>query len=322
MVYIPFPSEDFNDDADLAAWRNKANKQPGDWGDLKVFIAKQPRLWPEKHPLPKCWYSELPQGDNYALDVEHFRPKNQASPLNSTQSKKLKQKTGFTLQQADSEGAYPWLEFDYRNYRLVTALTNRAGAKHVYFPIAKGTIRLPVGTLAWATPEYPYFLDPADPHDASLLLVKPNGEIIPRSPKTELTDSDFAELSNSWRSDGFNYMRAEVTILMYRLNERLFQEGRKEVYDNVNDLMSRLQDCLPDDQDRLIRLKDKFIADLVLAVSPSAPFALAARCALEAYLAPANLSNELKDALEGIAHQILDRIKQEVSNKTVAWDKP
>lgn len=322
MVFIPFPREEFDDDADLAAWRAKPNKRPGDWSSLKAFLSRQPRLKAELHPLPKCWYSELPQGDPNALDVEHFRPKNRASPLTARQVKTLEQKTGFTLLQAHDMGAYPWLEFDYRNYRLVTALTNRGGAKHIYFPLVQGTPKLSDGAFAWETPEYPYFLDPAAPHDASLLLVKPNGEIIPRTPKTALTEADFSSLPGSWHSDGFNYMRAEVTIQLYRLNDRVFQEGRKEVYDKITGVMERLEYCLPDDDDRRVQLKRGFIHDLTVAISPSAPFALAARSALEAYLAPPGLSPELRDELEGIAVQVLARVLQEASAKQITWDNP
>lgn len=322
MVYIPFPREAFDENEDLSTWRAKTSKRDGDWRTLKDFLAGQSQLIPDQSATPKCWYSEMLQGDRYALDVEHFRPKQKASPLDSANLKKLKLKTGFDLEQSTEEGAYPWLKFDYRNYRLVTAMTNRAGAKHVYFPIAKNSNRIATNAFPWETPEFPCFLDPTDPHDASLLLVKPNGEIIPRAPKTQLTDADFENLPKTWHADGFNYMRAEVTILMYNLDHRIFQEGRKKVYDRIVDLMGRLQDCLPDDQDRLVRLKDGFIADLVDAVSPSAPFSLAARCALEAYIPPTHLNIDLKNVLEKIPQQILDRVALEVSKIAINWHKP
>ena len=94
MVYIPFPRQDHDDDADLAAWRLRTPKREGDWTALKDFLAKQPRLKPDIHQIPKCWYSELPQGDNVATDVEHFRPKNRAAPLELKQIKVLGKKTG------------------------------------------------------------------------------------------------------------------------------------------------------------------------------------------------------------------------------------
>jgi hypothetical protein len=320
MVYIPFPRQDHNNDDDLAAWRLKTPKQKGDWTALKSFLAKHSRLIPNIHSTPKCWYSELPQGDSFATDVEHFRPKNQASPLTFKQITVLKKKTNFNLRQDNTGGAYSWLEFEYRNYRLVTAITNRGGAKHVYFPIVETTARLAQGRFAWSDAEYPYFLDPSNKHDTTLLLVKPNGEIIPRSPKTEVTDADINNLPHSWNSDGFNFMRAEVTIQLYRLNERVFQEGRKNIYDEANELLKRLQDCLPDDNDRFKRLKNGFIQDLTKMTLPSAPFALAARCALQAYLPPNHLREDVQDALEYIVRQILVKIETEVNKLVVSWE--
>lgn len=106
MVYIPFPQTALNDDADLTDWRNKTNKKAGNWTSLKPFLAKQAQVLDGIHPIPKCWYSELPQGDDFALDVEHFRPKNQASPLNKKQLKKVEAETGFVLRQDIAVGAY------------------------------------------------------------------------------------------------------------------------------------------------------------------------------------------------------------------------
>jgi hypothetical protein len=320
MVYIPFPREDKNRHDDLVAWRLIANKRESDWKSLKLFLAEQPRLVQGIHPVPKCWYSELPQGDNYTLDVEHFRPKNQASPLTEDQLKVLEKEMGFKFRQAAIQGRYPWLAFDYRNYRLVTATPNRSGAKYVYFPIAENSVRLNEGTFPWASAEYPYFLDPANPYDASLLLVLPNGKIIPRTDKTELTDADFDNLAQHWQSDKFNYIRAAVTIQLYRLNDRIFQEGRKEVYDYVNEIMSRLQDCFPVENDRYKRLRDGFIRDLTVAALPSAPFALAARCALEAYTPPIDISNNLQQALAPIPRQILDKIHEQVRLQVTSWE--
>ncbi len=106
MVYIPFPRLDLNANADLTAWRGKITYTDSEWGVLKPFLAKQARLVDGIHPLPKCWYSELPQGDNYALDVEHFRPKNRAAPLRQDQLKELEKRTKIKLRQANTEGAY------------------------------------------------------------------------------------------------------------------------------------------------------------------------------------------------------------------------
>lgn len=202
---------------------------------------------------------------------------------------------------------------------MVTATPNRGGAKHDFFPIVENTNRLNTNDLPWQTTEYPYFLDPTDAHDATLLSVLPNGEIYPRVDYTALTDADFANLPNSWHSDGFNYIRAAVTIQLYRLDDRIFQEGRKAAYDNVNDLMTRLELCFPTDNERFEQLRDGFIRDLFYAALPSAPFALAARCALKAYIPPVNAPDDLKNALADIPHKILKKIEDKMANYASSW---
>ena len=323
MVYISFPREDLNSHADLTAWRLRMNKRESDWKALKDFLASQPRLRDDIHPLPKCWFSELPQGDPFARDVEHFRPKNRAAPLRLDQLEDLKKQLGIELRQVNTEGAYTWLEFDYRNYRLVTAITNRGGAKHVYFPIVQGSDRLDTNGLPWETKEYPYFLDPTDAHDASLLSVLPDGRIQPRTPITDLTNADFADLPNSWHSSGFNYIRAAVTIQLYRLNESVFVAGRKEVYDSINESMSQLLLCFRLEPKNLsIDLQNKIIKSLKNAALPSAPFSLAARCALEAYVPPIEIDESSRRAIALIPPQILRWIDAKIAGLTCSWENP
>ncbi|MEY4926244.1 MAG: hypothetical protein RI894_680, partial [Bacteroidota bacterium] len=62
-------------------------------------LTKQPRLKPKSHAIPKCWYTELPQGDSVASDVEHFRPKNSGDPLNEKQVDELKKLAGVDFYQ-------------------------------------------------------------------------------------------------------------------------------------------------------------------------------------------------------------------------------
>ena len=55
-------------------------------------------------------------------------------------------------------------------------------------------------------------------------------------------------------------------------------------------------------------------------ILPSAPFSLAARCALQAYLPPNHLTDEVKQALESIVRQILDRVETEVNKLVISWE--
>lgn len=267
MVKIPFPRIDLDNDPDLLAWRGGSRK---DWGMLKDFLAKQTRLVSNIHPIPKCWYSELPQGDIYALDVEHFRPKAQADPLRYKDVKEIETKAGVPFRQNIALGGkYPWLERDYRNYRLVTALTNRGGGKHVYFPILEKTIRLMDPQLPWQGKEYSLFLDPTDPYDANLLTVLPSGEICPRAPKAPIIDADIAGLPGTWKNDSFNYIRAYATIVMFRLDEKVFIDSRKEVYESTTKNLEMIYECIKSKTKR--KIKENFIEALRLAALPSAP---------------------------------------------------
>jgi len=322
MVYIPFPRTDLHHHPDFAAWRAQQPKSEGDWKMLRGFLAEHSRIRQGIHMIPKCWYSELPQGDDYALDVEHFRPKNQARPLSPKQIAKLEKRAGVGFRQNDHMGAnYSWLEFDFRNYRLTTATPNRGGAKHYYFPVVSGTSRLSNGTFPWQQNEYSFFLDPADPYDANLLMVTPNGKIEPRTPMTLLTDDDFQNLPHSWHSDGFNYIRVWMTIQLYRLEKKNLEQGRKEVYDQANELMERLILCLKfTNSSDGKTLFNYFIEDITKAILPSAPFALAARCALEAYIPPSNMDDNSRETIAKLPRQILDRVLSETNACTCSWE--
>jgi hypothetical protein len=263
----------------------------------------------------------LPQGDEFARDVEHFRPKQQGSPLTTRQVEKIEKLSGVKYLQDTSDGSYPWLEFDYRNYRIVSAITNRGGAKHIYFPIALNTQRLSIGQNPWSQKEYSYFLDPTDRHDASLLFVKPNGEIEPIATKVLLTQDDFDNLPNSWHNDGFNYLRSWVTIVLFRLNDPVFIRARKEVYDKIIRQLDTLVLCI--DSSCISEIKERVIEDIFDASLPSAPFSLAAKSALNAYVPPPNSGNYLiRGIMDKITAMILTKIEQRISGLQIDWSKP
>ncbi len=318
MVYIPYPRTDLDNNTDLAAWRQLTHKPANSWGQLKPFLAEQPRF-AQIHRTPKCWYSELPQGDNYALDVEHFRPKNKAEPLSEKALKEIEKLTGFPILQETGSNPYPWLEFDYRNYRLVTAVTNRGGAKHIYFPLAKNSPKLQAGETPWQMPEYNLMLDPTDPHDATLLQVLPNGEIVPRAPKTVTYNIDYNNLAANWRSTGFNYLRAWVTIVMYRLNDRILVEAREEVYRKTTELIDHLCTCIKINAPEAASYPIRELAERIL---PSAPFALAARCAIAGYTIQPTLDILTTDNIKNTLNTIATRIDTLYAATAIDWNKP
>lgn len=318
MVYIPYPRTDLNDNTDLANWRKTTPKPANSWGQLKNYLALQPRF-SNRHATPKCWYSELPQGDNYALDVEHFRPKNKAEPLNERALKEIEKLIGFTVEQDAGNTPYPWLEFDYRNYRLVTAITNRGGAKHVYFPLAKNSPRLNQFEYPWVKTEYNLMLDPTNSHDAAQLQVLPNGAIVPRATRTILTDADYNDLAANWHLPGFNYLRAWITIVMYRLDDRIFVEAREDVYSKTTELIDHLCICLKINHPDIAIYPIKELTESIL---PSAPFSLAPRCAIDGYIIQPNLDKQTADNLKSTLNTIINRVSAYYNSLTTSWDDP
>ena len=325
MIYIPFPRIDLDDHDELIAWRNKSSYTKGDWKDLKSsFLPDQGRYVPAIHAIPKCWFSELPQGDNFVQDVEHFRPKANAKPLDNRGETlwktTLEKKIGFSIHQDNATGAYPWLEFDYRNYRFVTGRTNRGGGKHDYFPIAMNSQRLTAGQLPWTTTEYSFLLDPTNPHDAKQLWVLPDGRIIPKAPKptTPVLATDYNNLQATWQEDSFNYIRAWITIGLYRLEEGVLINARKEVYDNT---LKNLRHLIISIEINNSLLLNDYIKDLYEATLPSAPFALAARCALSDYTIPSDLRPELIPILTNIIRRLEDKI-QAIEQTPISWTNP
>ncbi len=319
MNYIPFPGTNKDAHPDLKAWRVKANKSVGDWKELKTFLNDCSKIGSISHSLPKCWFSELPQGDDFALDVEHFRPKNSGNALISKHIKEIEKYGSITFQQESVNATYSWLEFDYRNYRLVTAKPNRAGAKHIYFPIALGTRRLQNGTFPWDIQEFNYFLDPTDKQDVQLLYVKPNGEIAPTTPITQLTQADYTALPSTWRNDGFNYLRAIVTIVMFKLNYKHFVTGRHIVYSKTTRDVGTLEKLLIENPNSTI-IPD-FVENLVNKILPSAPFSLAAKSALIAYQ-PNHPDQFFKDTINKIIIKIIEMVDNEVSKILIDWNRP
>lgn len=326
MVYITFPRVDLDKHVDLVLWRNKKTYNKNDWGALKSsFLPSQARHINHIHTVPKCWFSELPQGDNFVQDVEHFRPKANAKPLDNVGKtlweSTLTKKIGFPIFQDSSVGAYTWLEFDYRNYRFVTGRTNRGGGKHDYFPIALNSNRLLSPQTPWTTKEYNFLLDPTDPHDAQQLWVLPSGQIRPKASKPihPVLAANYNNLNSTWQQDPFNYIRAWVTICLYRLEEKVLINARKEVYENTQKNLNRLIRFGIIKNDRSF-IKE-YTQDIYEAMLPSAPFALAARCALADYSAPATLQQELLPLLNKLITHLKNKI-QTIEQTPISWTNP
>lgn len=166
----------------------------------------------------KCWYSEAPIG-NGDFEVDHFRPKNRA-----------KQKIDYANPKSKStinkEHGYWWKAYDWDNYRLSGALTNKlrrdrlgdcedVKGKGDYFPL-----NLTVGRVANDEEnlncEDPILLDPTNPVDVSLLSFD-KGIAVPAS-----TDDDDID-------------RVLQTIFYYHLDLDQLNTARKIVWDDCID---------------------------------------------------------------------------------------
>ncbi|PKG42492.1 hypothetical protein [Psychroflexus sp. MES1-P1E] len=196
--------------------------------DRKIYITSHPD-WNQLQSIMlgvshnKCWYSEAPIG-NGDLEVDHFRPKN-----------KSKQKLDFTDPKSKSTvhkiNGYWWLAYDWDNYRLAGALTNKlrrdrlgdcddVKGKGDYFPLDLTTGRV-ANDEENIICEEPILLDPVNPVDVCLLTFD-KGIPIPATNSLEEID------------------RVKQSIFYYHLDLDQLNKDRKIVWD---DCVEQLKDA-------------------------------------------------------------------------------
>jgi uncharacterized protein (TIGR02646 family) len=147
-IYISVTDVDREWRAQAEAAEREAAGKPSE--ELQAFIAKKSAIWRDFKPVlealsnGKCWYSEAREKVSY-LEVDHYRPKK----------------------------IYPWLAFDWRNFRLCGGKPNRK--KTDEFPLEEESCR-----ASSASPdlraERPLLLDPIKWGDPELLTFKADGE--------------------------------------------------------------------------------------------------------------------------------------------------
>ncbi len=244
MVYIKYPLESLETHKDLVAWNANTTKAEGDWKMLRGYLCAHLVHTMDSNGTEKCWYSECYQLDKFAKDVEHFRPKKRATPINGNHKIRIEKFLGAAIPQENDTYAYPWLEFNHINYRFVTASVNRAGAKGTCFPIMAGTTRLPKNTLPNDGLEYHLLLDPCNRHDANLLYVDPTGQIHPKANLSLLNNQQIQNPDLHWHEEAINYIRALSTIIVYGLDDSSFVIGRQRKYEGFTELVNRLKDAI------------------------------------------------------------------------------
>jgi uncharacterized protein (TIGR02646 family) len=161
MKYVYFDILTVND-----AWIAKAEAAKGeaaakpDNKSTQAFIAGKSAIWRELKPAlerisdGKCWYSEALEKVSY-WEVDHYRPK------------KL----------------YPWLAFDWANFRLCGAKPNRKKTNE--FPLEDEARRASAASPD-TTGERPIVLDPVRWGDPDLLTFKADGEPTCANPVNEM----------------------------------------------------------------------------------------------------------------------------------------
>jgi uncharacterized protein (TIGR02646 family) len=142
------------------AAKAEAAAKPDD-NSRQAFIARKSLIWREFKPIlerlsdGKCWYTEARDKVSY-WEVDHYRPK------------KL----------------YPWLAFDWRNFRLCGGKPNRK--KTDEFPLEDESSRASA-VLPDSSDERPLLLDPVRWGDPDLLTFKADGEPTCAIPADEMT---------------------------------------------------------------------------------------------------------------------------------------
>lgn len=227
------------------------NKKAAWWRAFGQYLSQMSHL--------KCWYSESPDPQSF-FDVDHFRPKSEAK-----------------RSETESDAGYPWLAFDWTNFRVSAQKSNRLNAnpetqnidgKGSWFPLMPGSPRATWNNRCVAK-EQPILLDPTDRNDVDLIDVAADGR-----------------MGASLVCVGLAKVRVERSIEIYGLNLPGLVAARKRAMREVHKLYDTLQRELaviknfPRTADQL-SLPDR-IPELRALTAPQSPYARAARA--QAYM--------------------------------------
>lgn len=180
--------------------RNKLiDNHSGHWGKLKPWLLAL--------SSGKCWFTEARDIASH-LDVEHFRPK----------------KTARNVKGPERDG-YWWLAFDYMNFRIAGNVPNRK--KGVWFPLRYGS-QCSTYTHRCEGDETPYFLDPTNAYDVTLLAFDEEGKAIPTPGIAR-----------------WEHVRVKRTVERLKLTEhQALAEERRKVWQNTTKLINKYLQAL------------------------------------------------------------------------------
>jgi uncharacterized protein (TIGR02646 family) len=189
------------------AWSQKAHAAQTeastklDEKSTQAFILSKSMIWTELKPVleslsdGKCWYSEAKDKVSH-WQVDHFRPK------------KL----------------YPWLAFDWKNFRLCGGKPNRK--KTDEFPLEDESCRARADASD-TSGENPLLLDPVCWSDPQLLTFKADGEPTCADPADELA-----------------VRRVRETVSALALDSSILCDARREKWRHCETKLKTLRDIV------------------------------------------------------------------------------
>lgn len=191
--------------------------------DRVTFINGKAKIWKgfkaalAAMSYEKCWYTETKDPQSF-FDIDHFRPKAEAKRDDGT-----------------TDDGYPWLAFDWQNFRFAAGRSNRLSTdeeeelvtgKSSWFPLITGSPK-----ASWADRcealERPKLLDPTVKADVDLITVAADGSIEP-----------------SRLCVGSNVARVQRSIQLYGLNLPKLRAARAQAMRDVEDTYRALMDVL------------------------------------------------------------------------------
>jgi uncharacterized protein (TIGR02646 family) len=199
----------------------------------------------------KCWYCET-KSTRFDWAVDHFRPKNE-----------IFERPGHD---------YWWLAFRWGNYRLACQFCNErrddkeggtAGGKRTHFPLVDESRRALIEGDK-IEDEDPVLLDPADPGDPGALFFRIDGQVVPRY------DSNVQQRLHE---------RAEQSIRLYHLHHRDLVDARRELYSELEEIVSRCDVCfrnLTTDNEAAKHGFSRAMGELLARLDWRAPYSAAA----------------------------------------------
>lgn len=311
MIYVKFPHPALLTDPTYLDWvhRVTAGMEPN-WTELFDWLAMHTRIaWQgvaaAQEGQPKCWYSEAPILGGFVKDVEHFRPKGEAIPLTNPQRKKLEAQLEFPFpEKKDKEAGYDWLKFDPLNYRLSHPEVNRAGGKGAVFPVYVGTHRITVADDPATFKEFAFLIDPTRHDDEGLLAVTAAGQILPVYGKEPLPQGLSPE--ELWQSPAIKHIRAAVSIVVYRLDEKDWVRARWEAYHEMLQNIEALENALVVAKEDWVNRELKQLLKKLMGLSP---FALTSRCAAQSYV---QLNRDVQEKIPAVKRlqTLLDIVRE------------